>query len=366
MNQHNMKQNKTIVLVALVLLGMMALGACERTVSTVTEVQEPSNCFACHSDQDTKLVSAEAQYDYSIHASGNNIDRNNRDCKDCHISEGFVARAAGTPLPFGDTVDNPTAIHCFTCHAPHTNSDFRLRAETVMPLKDGTSFDLGAANMCVWCHQASEDVNTFVITANDSNTTSRYWGPHHSTQGDMLLGSNGYEFSSSSYSYNSPDFHKSATFFSTGEPIEGCRGCHFKFTSNYRVGGHSFNMAFDDVAETFENTTPCEECHGAGTDFNRFNVQDDTDSLLVQLKALLISANLLDSGNHPIGRVVAANDSTGAIWNYLLSLWDGSKGVHNRTYIHALLKSSIEFMGAVPVTTAPMAAQRKNAPAGSR
>ena len=49
--------------------------------------------------------------------------------------------------------DNPSPIHCFACHAPHSNSDFRLRWTSVATLQNGESFDLGDGNLCVACHQ---------------------------------------------------------------------------------------------------------------------------------------------------------------------------------------------------------------------
>jgi hypothetical protein len=305
-----------------------------------------TECFVCHSDTDTKLVSAEGQYDFSIHASANNVDRSSGSCSGCHVSEGFVARAAGgSPGSYS----NPTAIHCFTCHAPHTNSDFRLRATTPLPLQDGTVFDLGAANICVWCHQARRDVNTYVITSNDTtNVSSTHWGPHHGVQGDMLIGSNGYE-------YALPDPYPQTNH--RGITANGCKDCHFDVTSNYRVGGHSFNMVWDEGGpEEMLNTDACEQCHAPTSDFDINNVQTDTDALMAQLQGLLITANLLDTSDHPVPRIVAANDSAGALWNYLMAEEDRSHGVHNKNYIQDLLRSAIIFMGDTPAAS-PMAAR---------
>jgi len=339
-----------LALAAVCLLCIFALVACEGEQGPAgpagadgtdgTDGQDGADgvatCFVCHSDSNTVIVAAGGQYAYSFHASGNNIDRNSSSCSGCHVSEGFVVRTlGGTP----GSVPNPTAIHCFTCHMPHTAGDLGLRATTPEPLADGTTFDLGSANICVWCHQARRDVNTYVITGNDTtNVSSSHWGPHHSVQGDMLIGSNGYEYAGYTYTQTN---HRGFT-------ADGCKDCHYDATSNYRVGGHSFNMTYVEGTETFENTDACDVCH-SGADFDYNNGQTDTEALLAQLKTLLITADLLDAGDHPIVRQVAANDSAGALWNYLMVYEDRSLGVHNKKYMHDLLKSGIEFLGGVPV-----------------
>ena len=312
----------------LALLCLITLNACERTVTTVQEVQAPSNCFGCHSDQDTRLVAAEEQYARSQHASGENIDRNYSTCVNCHVSEGFVARVTGVELP----VSNPTAIHCFTCHAPHTNSDLSLRITEPQPLQDGTEFDLGSANICVACHQSRRNVNTYVVAPVE---LEERWGPHHSVQGDMLIGSNGYEY----------DFYQYERTNHRGATSNGCLDCHFAATSNYRLGGHSFNMTWEDQ----EHTAGCLPCHEIDAFDDVVRVQTVTDSLVVELRSLLFNANLIDDEDLPLEVTVADADSAGAVWNFLMAHDDRSEGVHNRKYIQGLLESSIQFMQGVPL-----------------
>ena len=101
-------------LVAIVLL--VFVQACDRTVTYVQEEQTAQNCFSCHSDQETFIIAASSQWENSFHASGLNIDRGaSTSCAGCHTSEGFVQRAQGEAVT---SHDNPTVIHCFTCHAP--------------------------------------------------------------------------------------------------------------------------------------------------------------------------------------------------------------------------------------------------------
>jgi len=332
---------KVLVLVAVVALGF-GMVSCSRDINVTEQVtQGPQSCFECHSDTTTFLVAAAGQWESSKHASGGTLNENGSSCKGCHTSEGFVARAAGSPLPGSATVDNPTAIHCFTCHAPHSNGDFRLRWNSIATLQDGTTFDLGAANICVACHQSRRNVNTYVT--NPVTMTTRF-GPHHGVQGDMLLGSNGYEYAG--YTYEQTN-HRVAT-------EDGCLDCHFKTGVGYVVGGHSFNMEADLGSEEVRNVAACADCHGEIEDFNEVGaVQDSVDMYAAQLGTLLEDAGLMEPNPESPGtlralEVTTSADSAGAVWNYLMATEDRSHGVHNAKYILGLLKSAIQYMESAP------------------
>lgn len=333
---------KVLVLAAMVLL-VIIVGTCDRTITRVEEVNNTSvlsaeNCFVCHSDQNTFIIAAEEQWKNSVHASSLNIDRGaSSSCAGCHSSEGFVQRTQGETVTGHD---NPTPIHCFTCHAPHTEGDFGLRWTSTAMLQNGESFDLSDANLCVACHQARRNVDTYI---GSSEELSEHWGPHHSVQGDMLIGSNGYEYSWYDYEQTR---HRSAT-------SDGCLDCHFKATSNSVVGGHAFNMKFELRGEGGEgeevlNTGACDRCHGELDDFNKgvasFAVQDSVDALMEHLHTLLETAGLVDSTGHPLDDVVTSADSAGAVWNFLMAEEDRSHGIHNRKYIMGLLESGIMYM----------------------
>lgn len=319
----------------------IALTGCERSINLTEVTQEPQNCFTCHSDQNTILVDAEQQWNNSRHASGSTLNENDSSCKGCHTSEGFIARATGVTPP--DEIENPTAIHCFTCHAPHTNSDFRLRWTTNATLMNGTTFNLNSGNLCVACHQARRNVSTYVT---GRVTMSSRWGPHHGVQGDMLLGSNGYEFAGYTYERTT---HREAT---TAGGLDGCLECHFKATSQYVVGGHTFNMRGetsrgDDVL----NVGACEPCHGPIDDFNDVDaIQDSVDAKVALLRSRLVTAGLVDATSGLPRSVQTNADSAGAVWNYLIAgVEDRSRGVHNAKYILGLLQSAINYIqGPVP------------------
>jgi formate-dependent nitrite reductase cytochrome c552 subunit len=330
------------------------LTACERKITRVEVTEGPQTCFACHSDQNTFLVAAEQQWEHSKHASGETLNENDSSCKNCHTSEGFVARA-GTCTAFTVTdnvpVENPTAIHCFTCHAPHTDGDFRLRWTCSTTLMNGATYDLKEGNLCASCHQARRDVTTY-ITA--STTLSSRWGPHHSPQGDLLIGSNGYEYAG--YVYEQTN-HRSAT-------ANGCIDCHMSPASQPFVGGHSWNMEYDEGGSTILNTAACADCHGEIDDFNEVtlngsSVQDSVDVLITALRTRLENANLVNASGSNAGlpkAVTTSADSAGAVWNYLIAQEDRSHGVHNPKYILGLLSSSIDFMdGSLPAPPIPLA-----------
>jgi hypothetical protein len=337
------------------IFAFMLVAACDRTVTTVEETTTPENCFSCHSDQNTAIVAAEGQWENSVHASGAHVSENSTSCSGCHTSEGFVRRFTGQPAA---TIENPTAIHCFTCHAPHTNGDLSLRVTDVQPLMNGESYDLGAANICSACHHSRRNVDTYV--ALDTVTMSQRYGPHHSVQADMLIGSNGYEYSF--YTYEQLTFHKAAT-------EDACLDCHFRTTINYVLGGHSFNMSHEAEGGGEEiNTEGCnvDACHaGNMVDFNYHNVQDSVTTLAAQLEQLLIDAKLLrfytaeetggEEGFFPYDRDVYSRDepgdSTGAVWNYFMAIEDRSEGVHNSKYIIGLLQSAIQFLQPVPAAS---------------
>jgi formate-dependent nitrite reductase cytochrome c552 subunit len=337
-----MRNSRLAMMLTCILAVIALISACDRTVTTEVTESNPAACFDCHSDQNTELVSAEGQWAYSKHASGDNIDRNNRGCQVCHTSQGFVARVTGAAIP--SVVENPTAIHCFTCHAPHTNTSLKLRVTAAQTLEDGVSFDIHGGNICAACHHARYDVNTYVEEPSELST---HWGPHHGPQADMLFGSNAYEFA------DNPPYgqttHRSAT-------EDGCLDCHFKSTIDYRVGGHSFNMMFvRENGDTLLNTA-CGGCHGTLTDFNRNGVQDSVQTLMEDLLARLVAAGLMDAEGEPLEGVTTSQDSAGAVWNFLLAEEDRSKGIHNAQYIIDFLNASIDFIEAGPGPGTPATA----------
>jgi hypothetical protein len=332
----------------IVALGL-ALAACSRKITRVEQVAAgPQACFECHSDTSTFLVAAAQQWEHSKHASGETLNENMGECKGCHTSEGFVALATGTVI--ADVVENPTSIHCFTCHAPHTNGDFSVRWTANATLMNGVSYSLKGGNLCVACHRSRRDIRTYIAAAPARTTLSNRFGPHHGPQGDLLIGSNGYEYAGYTYERST---HRSAT-------NDGCLDCHMKTTSQNVVGGHAFNMEWGEEGSAISNTAACVRCHGETSDFalvgDEFS-QDKVDSLIRVLRDNLVTAKLVTVGTTADSFAVPKStktsaDSAGAVYNLLLAQEDRSHGVHNPKYVTGLLQSAIDFISGTPGLTA--------------
>jgi len=350
-----MSKRKLLVM-PLVVLGLAGGVGCERKIVNETAPNlAASACFTCHTDQDNALLAAKQEWENSVHASGNNIDRNRKEssryqsCEKCHSHEGFVTKVTGV-FP-GDTTNRHfTVIGCFTCHAPHTNGNLTLRTESSVTLANGVIFDREAGNLCANCHQSRTDIRTL---ANPTTLTNRF-GPHHSNQGDMLMGTGGYEYGG--YEYESSAHKNVAT--------EGCINCHMAGGFANLVGGHTFNMANEE--REFENLVGCNasQCHNgaltsldptADEDFNEDGTtegaQDEVEGLVEELRDELFTAGLLewvvegaDSSLLPKESKVTSKDSAGAVYNYLFVHEDRSEGIHNTEYAVGLLKSSLHYI----------------------
>ena len=334
----------------------VALVACERTVTTVEETSEPATCFNCHSDEDTKLVAAEQQYEFSVHASGLHVTELNEPCSGCHTSEGFIQRIETGTIPAD--LENPTAIHCFTCHAPHTRGDLTRRLDHFYPLANGETWDLHNGNACTACHQSRRDVDAYVSPPSGRVNLSSRFGPHHGPQTDVLVGTNGYEYAGFTYEQSE---HRTAT-------EDGCLDCHMKVAENLRVGGHSFNMTFEEEGgEELINVGACADCHGDLDDFDYNGAQTEIDSLVANLRATLVTAGLV-SASTGLPRTVAnvASDSAGAVYNYMMAVEDRSRGVHNRKYMRGLLTSAQQYMDGTLPAPSNVAKRRDGGGEGSR
>ena len=326
---------------------LFSLG-CDREVTFESDDDQASlnSCFTCHGD-DGLLLAAKGEWENSVHASGSNVDYTNRgggdDCARCHDHQGFVDFVAtGTINPPYDQV---SAIHCFTCHSPHDRGNLSLRTETAYTLENGDVFNHGSANLCVTCHHSRLDADDIV----DSMEVYVYWGPHHGPQGDLLAGTNGYEF-------NGYDYETSPHAFAIED---GCVGCHMgnvQTHDGYEVGGHSFNMEFvnEHTGDTSNLVSICADsaCHPSTKSYDVDGKQTEIAGLMDDLETLLYDAGIVDSLGRPNGlpyppvgpQLIEDKNITGALLNFLLVKEDRSMGVHNYKYMEGLLESSIDYM----------------------
>ena len=319
---------------------------------THAEPVEPTACFECHGDtpENEKIIARREQWKNSNHATGETYIENESSCSRCHTSEGFVQM-----LQTGSSgeIETPSHIGCFTCHAPHSiYGTLKVRTEEAYTLENGVVFDKGEGNLCVHCHHSRRNVDNYVY---DGVKMSTRFGPHHSNHGDMLQGTNAYEYSGVTYTNS---------YHSSGVP-DGCVTCHMNQRVDYTLGGHSMNMTWGEEENEEENVETCNSpvCHnGTLTSFNRLaaedydgdgtieGVQDEVEDLMDKLKDKLITANLLTGGGVPVARVVAKADSAGAVFNYFFVLEDRCSGIHNTKYAVKLLQSSLDYLSPSPIS----------------
>jgi hypothetical protein len=330
-----MKKMYLYVALALATCVLLALTGCEGPTGPKGPKGEPgvAECMECHAE-DTGLIAIEAQWANSVHATGANFARNTPPCSGCHTSEGFIAKlATGSP----GTPTNPSAIHCFTCHAPHSNGDFRLRAETAVNLEQGGVFDRGHGNLCAICHQARKPFPVIAHAPDSTIIGNAFWGPHHGPQASMLSGNGGYEFPGHEYG-DSPH---------TMVVTNGCPSCHMAVPFGAQAGGHTMNMTYESQGAETDLVTGCnvKDCHwGAVTNFSFAGAQAEVGALLDELRAALQAKGIIDSS----GAVVPGKYSeaeTGALYNFLFVDGDGSVGIHNTEYARALLQASLAELG---------------------
>jgi len=355
------------ILSIIALIAMLAvIAGCERKVvnEANNDNQGLSGCFGCHGETslDGAILQAQGEWNNSLHASGNNIDYTNRDksdCQACHDQQGFLDLLNTGTI---DTLKYQTvsAIHCFTCHAPHQNGNLQLRTEAPYALQNGVIFDHGAANLCVRCHHTRTSLNVTLGTADTTKLTTRM-GPHHGPQGDMLQGTLGYQFSGYTL-YPTASQHGAAT-------AEGCIDCHMgnpQAHDGYNIGGHSFNMTYfnEETATEYTLSGVCTSCHPAATsldynlkdvDYNNNGVKEGIqteleglrDTLQIWLKAAGALTENADTHVFSIkNNKWVSKNVAGAVYNWVLFNEDRSWGVHNPQYFYHLLKSSVDYMKA--------------------
>ena len=336
------------ILSIIALIAILAVVAgCERKVvnQVSNDNQQLTGCFACHSVEafGGAILQAQGEWQNSVHASGTNVDYTNRgsgnDCTRCHSQQGFIDFLdSGKVFAPYSTV---SAIHCFTCHAPHETGTLKLRTEAPFALLNGQSFDHGAGNLCANCHHSRMSVSD--ISGAATTHISNRWGPHHGPQADILQGTNAYEYSSPAVPYDKSTHATSVT--------DACVGCHMSNPlqhDGYQIGGHSFNMAVIDEESGTEYTLvgTCQTCHSSFTSFDGDSIQTKVSALVDTLQNLLTDLNLVaPSGGEILPRdTTVSKNFAGAVYNFLLIEADRSEGVHNPRYVQAVLKNSIAFL----------------------
>ena len=315
---------KRALMSGMVAVVAIALMSCERTITLVEPSTEPLTCAECHEASDL-ITGIEMQWADSGHGTGESYARGtSASCAGCHSGGAFSERiAAGldpTEVEEGDP--DPTRQNCRTCHMIHeayTMQDFALETEEPVDLYalEGVTFDGGAGNLCVNCHQprrAIPDPVGGVISG-----ISSHWGPHHGPQSAMLLGIGG----------------------AGGVEVEGVPGGHYGAVTNTCVDCH---MGENRDHHFEPELSTCQDCHPSAGSFDVGRVQTVVDSLVNELGERLLALDLIDE-NGPDGHAIvseAPEDHAIALWNWIyVAHEDHSHGVHNPDYAKALLEDSL-------------------------
>jgi hypothetical protein len=334
--------------------------------SGAEDVVFSKGCINCHGGEPKYPIRGiRAQFVTSGHKNiGNASYANGGGCQKCHTNEGFIEYAKTGKVDAKGFIANPSEIGCFTCHAPHTKGDFSLRKADTVTLANGATYEKGDGNLCANCHQARRAATKEV---KEREISSSHWGPHHGPQGDMLLGTNAYEFPGKKYSNTIHARLKKAN----------CVTCHMALpTERYRltaaVGGHSFNVEGEVHEAPKVNAAGClgSGCHKemkqvkGGTIFAKKaradydadgkveNVQEEVQGLYERLinkegTGLLqtMKAPLYDAkGNFIKNKVKYPVEVVAALYNYKFVQEDRSKGIHNSKYAIQLMMDSIKAL----------------------
>jgi hypothetical protein len=336
-------QKKAIVIFGMVVMTMFLIMGCEGERGLQGD-PGTTTCFGCHDNDNLEMIAIERQWQNSNHGIGATVFESGQSCSRCHTGQGFISVHTGE----GDTIavdENPAVIHCFVCHAPHSDGNFNLRVTGAIDYPMGGTFDgFGYASTCAACHQARRP-NPMYSDADSLKIGSARWGPHHSMQSDVFFGTHAYVFPGEDYDTTS----------SHNQNIQNaCIGCHMAASFGDIAGGHSMNLTYIDEGEEGELTAGCTVtgCHDGEDDFTfDYNgVQDSVEALLETLRGLLLEDSLITEDNLVnAGRtdtLAVPMDVAGAIFNFLFFEGDRSLGVHNPDYYFSALNASIDFMNS--------------------
>ncbi len=267
-------------------------------------------------------------------------------CQKCHNGT-YAYHYLNDPTAFANpaSVDSVTALACAICHNMHgtdNHVELRAAASTDAHLPDGTVVSLGGeGRLCMACHNGRRgpaDIQD-QLTEGDE-----HFGPHHSDQADMLVGTGAYEDVA-------PGFPFASTSHVTIE--NACVTCHMQAEEDDPVyTGHGFEPRLD----------ACTQCHGPVTSFSEVGATEDYDGngviqgVQLEVEGLLtiLYDAILDASDSPAHRAaLVANFGTAigditistlaqrkAAYNYFFVEYDGSRGVHNALYAIQLLQQS--------------------------
>ncbi len=312
------------------------------------------SCTACHGNDDVDFIMA--QYDLSTHNKGIIYEEEAGilGCGGCHSGDGF---AESVTLGKDDPVTKATSkINCQACHKIHEkftyDDDFALRVTGPIKLRHtGAEFDFKNGNTCARCHQARTyaEITTEEYTPSKASPTSTYsrFGPHYGTPANVFAMKGLYQIPGS-LPYPATNIHANLS--------KGCVSCHMGSNpTNPAVGGHSFKMT---TAQMLKDSTGfyiagCDGCH-TNAKVKAATIQNDVKAKIAEMRTLLIQKGMIDTsqaitadGYQPLGEYFVGGKKytkiqAQIVLNYMYIMKDRSLGVHNPSFVRAIITNSLE------------------------
>ena len=367
-------------------------------------------CGTCHGEPTRHArfqqwqVSGHGNYELAIG------EGDSGDCSRCHTANGFLA---WVPAQTDDDPSNDLAqvkvtwdensVHpqtCVTCHDPHvvgtttdkgTDAPMRVADRTGMLPGGYKAVGVGKGAICITCHNSRRGLRNDNVPLAESDAGRL---PHHSVQGDVLLGQNAYFVKagvrgrhaviedtcvSCHMNKTKPPAALSNNFGGTNHTFLAsasiCNECHTD------VDGENLAAGFEDMLLTLEDAIGdriakvMRDQIAAG---NSIKVGSTMVTSLADVKILagrnqqvivtltngkpLSATNLTDlrvvkkDGTAVTFLAVSGNDIPKAFWNWALLTYDASKGAHNPSWTLDVISESLTAMGATYKGASPVTA----------
>lgn len=387
--------------------GWMADVVGEPRVSLAAEV-----CGQCHGEPlrhgrfQQWQVSAHSNFELAIDEgeSGN--------CSRCHTANGFLTwlpvllgDEEGDPLDNIEvswTAEETFPQTCVTCHDPHdigtttgieTDARVRISGNTPELIAGFQVFGAGRGAICMTCHNSRRGLrNDEVFAAEYLGTSESVRAPHGSAQTDVLMGENAYLVNTGIRGSHSlvadtcvmchmestppPDilsYNQSGTnhtFFAAPDICGECHGEVFNANALQSI----VEAVLGDLKQRVENRilAVLEEQIAAGNTLDLNGVELTTTDSIAGLdfgeSRGQQAVTLIFDDDSEVGPVrlstidivrpepmapvpfyiVAGEDLLKAGWNYNLVNNDGSRGVHNPSFVLEVLDASRDAVGGRP------------------
>jgi len=332
----------------------------DASVGSLEGFKDGIQCATCHNpEQDTTFYIAGRAYQWeeSKHGSGTAWEENRSGCAECHTTEGFMFKTKDMTIT---DIPNATPPGCFACHSPHSKGDFSLRTTTSTQLTlnsnitgvAASTFNVGKGNLCVGCHRPRTlsplPDPTKTATTDTLKITSNRWYAHYGVQGQMLTGVGAFQF-------NDTVAYAKTTAHSQNAPIstDGCVVCHMADYSpanayGGKIGGHTMKITYTPEGSTtaVELLNGCKNCHSSITKLDYNSKITTFNANMAILKAKLVAKGWIDTldvikATSSANLKIVPASRSGALFNYMMLIHDGSHGIHNPAYANGMVLASI-------------------------